>query len=204
MIRDRIKSLRRVKSSDLKPSPKNWRTHPEAQREALSGILSEVGYADALLARELPDGSLELVDGHLRADLDPDQKVPVLILDITEEEADKILLTLDPLAAMAEADTDKLTELLAGVETESTGLAEMLEGLAVPELGENDPDAEWEGMPEFVHEDKTAFRSLVIHFKNQEEVDKFAASVPDNVTPKTRMVWWSGIEIEAIADQRYA
>jgi hypothetical protein len=29
----------------------------------------------------------------------------VLVLDVTEEEADKLLLTLDPLAAMAEADT---------------------------------------------------------------------------------------------------
>jgi len=28
--------------------------------------------------------------------------VPVLVLDVTEAEADKILLTLDPLAAMAE------------------------------------------------------------------------------------------------------
>jgi DNA modification methylase len=146
MIRDRIKSLRRVKSSALKPNPRNWRTHPEAQREALSGILAEVGYADACLARELPDGSLELVDGHLRADLDPDQKVPVLILDITEDEAAKLLTVLDPLAAMAEADTDKLSELLAGIETESSGLAEMLEGMAVefdigepPEIEEIEP-----------------------------------------------------------------
>ena len=44
-----------------------------------------------LLARELEDGSLELVDGHLRADTTPDQEVPVLVLDVTEAEADKLL-----------------------------------------------------------------------------------------------------------------
>jgi hypothetical protein len=33
MIRDRIKELRRVRASELKPHPKNWRTHPAAQRE---------------------------------------------------------------------------------------------------------------------------------------------------------------------------
>ena len=129
-IRDRIKSLRRVRAGDLKPNPRNWRTHPEHQKAALQGVLEEVGYADACLARELPDGTLELVDGHLRQGLDPDQKLPVLILDITEAEADKLLTVLDPLAAMAGADDQKLGELLAAIETESEGLQAMLEGLA--------------------------------------------------------------------------
>ena len=39
-----------------------------------------------------------LIDGHLRAETAPDMMVPVLVLDVTEEEADKLLLTLDPLA----------------------------------------------------------------------------------------------------------
>ena len=64
-------------------------------------MLAEVGYADALLARELADGSLMLIDGHLRAETTPDAVVPVLVLDVDEAEADKILLTHDPLAAMA-------------------------------------------------------------------------------------------------------
>ncbi len=71
-VRDRIKELRRVKASRLRPHPKNWRTHPVAQQDALRGVLAEIGYADALLARELPDGSLELVDGHLRAEITPE------------------------------------------------------------------------------------------------------------------------------------
>ncbi len=130
MLRDRIKELRRVKAGDLKPSPKNWREHPESQRVALQGILAEVGYADALLARELADGSLELVDGHLRAELDPDQEVPVLVLDLDEAEAAKLLTVLDPLAAMAEANEEALGKLLKEIETDSDGLREMLEGLA--------------------------------------------------------------------------
>jgi hypothetical protein len=56
MIRDRVKALRRVLAKELLANPKNWRRHPKAQTEALRGLLAEVGYADALLARELPDG----------------------------------------------------------------------------------------------------------------------------------------------------
>ena len=129
-IRDRIKSLRRVKASELRPNPRNWREHPEAQRAALQGVLAEIGYADACLARELSDGSLELVDGHLRADLDPDEKLPVLILDISETEAAKLLTVLDPLGAMATADTEALGKLLGEIDTESADLRKMLEGLA--------------------------------------------------------------------------
>ncbi len=128
-IRDRIKELRRVRAGDLKPSPRNWRTHPDSQRAALEGVLSEIGYADALLARELPDGTLEIVDGHLRQSLNPDQEVPVLVLDVTEAEATKLLAVIDPLAGMAEADEEALGKLLAEIETDSEGLAAMLDEL---------------------------------------------------------------------------
>jgi hypothetical protein len=42
-------------------------------------------------ARELPDGRLQLIDGHLRAETTLDDVVPVLVLDVIEEEADKLL-----------------------------------------------------------------------------------------------------------------
>jgi len=129
MIRDRIKELRRVKASELLPSPQNWRVHPESQKDALRGVLSEIGYADALLARETAQG-LMLIDGHLRAETTPDALVPVLILDVDEAEAAKLLATIDPLAALATADTSKLDALLRQVQTESQPLADMLTRLA--------------------------------------------------------------------------
>ena len=129
-IRDRIKELRRVKASELVPSTRNWRTHPQGQQDALRGVLAEIGYADALLVRELPDGTYGIIDGHLRAETTPDMEVPVLVLDVTEAEADKILATLDPLGAMAEADQGKLSELLAEIETDNEGLQAMLDDLA--------------------------------------------------------------------------
>lgn len=142
-IRDRIKELRRVPAAELQPNPKNWRTHPPAQQNALKAILAEVGYADALLARETAEGGLMLIDGHLRAETTPDQEVPVLILDVTEAEAAKLLAMLDPLAAMAEADAARFGELLHDVDTESEALQEMLDRLAqeagiVPPLEEPD------------------------------------------------------------------
>jgi hypothetical protein len=128
-IRDRIKEFRRVRADLLRPHPNNWRTHPAAQRDALRGVLAEIGYAGALLARELPDGSLELIDGHLRAETTPDLEVPVLVLDLDDREANKLLALHDPLADMAEADDETLAELLAHVETESDAVRSLLDGM---------------------------------------------------------------------------
>ena len=129
-IRDRIVGLRRVKASTLSANPRNWRTHPQAQQEALKAVLAEIGYADVLLTRELPDGKLEIIDGHLRAETTPDQQVPVLVLDVDEHEADTLLATLDPLAAMAEANKEKLDSLLREVQTGDEMLTKMLDDLA--------------------------------------------------------------------------
>ena len=137
-IRDRIKDFRRVKASLLRPHPKNWRAHPAAQQDALRGVLAEIGYAGALLARELSDGTLELIDGHLRAETTPEMEVPVLVLDLDEHEAAKLLAVHDPLAGMAEANEDVLAELLNQVETENDAVQALLDGM----LGQSDAPIE--------------------------------------------------------------
>jgi DNA modification methylase len=96
--------------------------------------LTEIGYADALLARELPDGRLMLIDGHLRAETTPESVVPVLVLDVTEAEAEKILLTLDPLAAMAESDAERIKALLQTVRTDDQAVEQLLRRTAGAEL----------------------------------------------------------------------
>ena len=106
-VRDRIIDFRRVPASELIPHPKNWRMHPNAQRDVLRAVLGEIGFADAVIARETPDG-LQLIDGHLRQEPMGDAPVPVLVLDLDETEADLLLATLDPLAAMADADPEAL------------------------------------------------------------------------------------------------
>ena len=141
-IRDRIKELRRVPARDLRPNPRNWRVHPARQQEALRGILAEVGYADALLARELPDGSLELIDGHLRAETTPEALVPVLVLDVTEAEANKLLAILDPLAGLAEQDQDALLQLTNSVDFESPVLRQLLDGMTHDEANSGEESEE--------------------------------------------------------------
>ena len=135
-IRDRIKDFRRVPANQLVPHPKNWRIHPENQRMAISGILAEIGYAGALLAREMPDGTLQLIDGHLRAHTTPEQEVPVLVVDLDDTETEKLLAVFDPISAMASTDRELLDELARSVETQDESLRNLLGELSRFEQGQ--------------------------------------------------------------------
>lgn len=126
-VPDRIRELRRVRACELRPNPRNWKTHPQLQQDAMRGMLAEIGYADALLVRQLSDGSLELIDGHLRAEVTPEMEVPVLVLDLDEQEAAKLLALYDPLASLAESNNDVLAHLLEQVETENQSLQSILD-----------------------------------------------------------------------------
>lgn len=193
-IRDRIKELRRVKASELRPSPRNWRTHPDSQRDALRGVLAEVGYADALIAREVNGSDLELIDGHLRAETTPDMEVPVLVLDVTEEEANLILATLDPLAGMAEAEAEQLERLLGEVTITNQVLENLLAAQANVEPF--DPENEWDGMPDFEQDDASPVRTIHVHFETAEAVNDFARRLEQEVTEKTKFIYHPKVERE--------
>jgi hypothetical protein len=111
-IRNRIKAHRRVRAGDLVPHEWNFRVHPERQRAALQALYGQVGFARSLLAYELEGGRLKLIDGHLRRDLDPEMEVDVEVLDVTDEEARAMLLSIDPLAALAQTQEQLHTRLM--------------------------------------------------------------------------------------------
>jgi hypothetical protein len=129
--RDRIIGLEYHDASSLTPHPGNWRSHGKEQVEALRGVLGEVGIADTILAyrSERNGGKLTVIDGHLRRDAAP-QTWPVLVLDVDDAEADYILATHDPLAAMANADAAALDALLDTVNSGDAAVQAMLAGLA--------------------------------------------------------------------------
>jgi len=102
----------------LAPNPANWRTHPAQQVDTYRGIKEQVGWAGALLYNEATG---RLIDGHLRRDeAERDgERVPVLVGSWTEEQEALVLASLDPIAAMAEADEAVLGALLQDIEAES-------------------------------------------------------------------------------------
>jgi len=128
-IRDRIRELRRVPAGELLPHPLNPQIHGQEQRRATEGILRELGYADALIARELPDGRLQVLDGHLRREITPEMEVPVLIVDLDDSEAEMFLATHDPLVRMAEIDPSIQLKLLEASQPSDPLSRELIDGM---------------------------------------------------------------------------
>jgi hypothetical protein len=131
--RYRIKGHRRVRAGDLVPHELNPRTHSDAQRTVLAALYEEIGFARSLLAYELPDGRLKLIDGHLRRAMDPDMDVEVEVLDVSDDEARKLLLSIDPLAGLAGYDAQVLDDLRRVTDTGSDALRELWDTIAANE-----------------------------------------------------------------------
>src|SRR4051812_32877474 len=133
-IRNRIKGHRRVRAGDLVPHEWNYRLHPEGQKDALWALYQEVGFARSLLAFELPNGRLKLIDGHLRRDMDPDMEVEVEVLDVNEDEARELLLSIDPLVALGQMQEQLYERLRQTTPTVQPELAAMWEAAAQESL----------------------------------------------------------------------
>jgi hypothetical protein len=149
-----------MRPTEILTNPNNWRRHPQTQVEALHGLIEEIGVVGELYAyySERNGGQLTLFDGHLRAEEFGDQEWDVAITDLNDEEADKLILTYDPLSAQATADQEKLTTLLQTVRFESQGVTELLRSM-IPQNGDqpHEPLAPPEEFPAYDESLETAY-----------------------------------------------
>jgi hypothetical protein len=68
---------------------------------------------------------------------------------------------------------------------------------------ENEWQKEWKDMPEFVQEDLTSRRKIVVHFRNDDDVKKFAELIGQKITPKQPSLWYPEMQPRRYAHLRY-
>jgi hypothetical protein len=129
--KNRIQKLVYVKASDLIPNPWNFRGHPEKQREVLREVFGEIGVAGAVIAREVEKGKYLLIDGHLRREELGSQEVPVLVTDLSEDEAKMLLAVYDAVSDLAEIEKDQFGKLAKEIKVKGKATASLFS-----ELGE--------------------------------------------------------------------
>lgn len=136
-IRNRVVEVRKVRFGDVANHPRNPKKHPDNQRAAFRGAVREIGFASVPVAYVNGQGVLTWADGHLRGSEAADYVGDVAILDITDTEADLLLVTADPIAALAQTDAAALDALLQSVNTGDEALQQMLadmaEGVTLPD-----------------------------------------------------------------------
>jgi ParB-like chromosome segregation protein Spo0J len=138
-FRDRIVGHGTERVDQMLANPLNFRIHPDNQQQALAGSIDDIGFIRSVTVNQRTG---RVVDGHLRVTLAARsgvENLPVEYVDLDEAEEAQALLSLDPIAAMAAADRQKLDELLHQVQSDDARVQEMMaeiaerEGLYVPD-----------------------------------------------------------------------
>jgi hypothetical protein len=127
---DRITGVTREDPTTLRPNPNNWRDHPKFQKKALSGSLEELGWIAPVIQN---DTTGNIIDGHARLELAEErgeELVPVIHVDLTEDEEKLALLTFDPITNLATANRDILDTLIHEAHTDNPALELLIEQIA--------------------------------------------------------------------------
>jgi hypothetical protein len=117
----------------LLANPLNARVHPKSQQDALSTVLEKVGIVQQVVVNQR---SGFVVDGHLRIGLalrTGQKTIPVLYVDLSDDEERIVLASLDSISAMAGIDDEKYADLLQSIESEDAAIAELVKQLAKEE-----------------------------------------------------------------------
>jgi len=77
-------------------------------------------------------------------------------------------------------------------------MVENLNGLVI-----DDPSKEWQGMPEFNQEERRGIREIIIHFDTQDDIKTFSALIGQNITDKTKYIWFPEKERRNLKGSEY-
>ena len=195
-------------TDQVKPYERNPRKVPQIAIDKVAASLEEFGWRQPIVV----DKAGVVVAGHTRllaAQALELKTVPVHVAKNLTAKQIKAYRIADNRTGEESSWADDLLKLeledlsLCGFDLDFTGFdeAETLQLLAGD--GENDPAAEWEGMPEFHQPDATAYRQIIVNFKNDEAVAEFAGLIGQVITPKARSIWHPHEEDARYADKRY-
>lgn len=115
--------------AQLLANPQNFRLHPAHQKEALNGVLNEIGWIQEVIVNTTTG---HLIDGHLRVELamQRGEKVPVKYVELTQQEERIALASIDPISALATQDQAMLDQLIEDIGTvHDDSLSEFLDSL---------------------------------------------------------------------------
>lgn len=200
-----------LKTSVLIPYIRNSRTHSDFQITQIAGSINEFGFTNPVLV----DEKNMIIAGHGRvkaAQLLNILEIPCIRLkNLTDTQKRAYVLADNKLALNAGWDNELLKIEIQDLQFEKYDLhitgfndAEIANALADGlNTEENNPEEEWQDMPEFKQEDETSWRRIIVHFENQDDLDKFEMLVQQNITDKTKSIWYPRQERMDTESKRY-
>jgi ParB-like chromosome segregation protein Spo0J len=165
-LRSRIVGEAEVDPATLKAHPGNWRVHSAEQRDAMRDVLNSVGWVQRIVINKTTG---HILDGHMRVDEAfrmGEPRVPVLYVELSEDEERRMLAVLDPLSGMATVDKRRLRAVVDGMSADSDGLTALVEDLKRKAGLESAGDAGDDAEVQFTEELMEEHNYVVLYFDN--------------------------------------
>jgi len=194
-IHSRAVEMRRT--IDLLPYAKNARTHSPEQISTLAKIIADSGFTNPVIIEA--DGTLIAGHGRVQAahTLGMTELPCVVVSGLSEAQIKALRISDNQSGLLSGWDLDLLAEEVQALKDISfnidlTGLmsGDLLNLFLPREQGETDPDAEWQGMPEFDQPNANATRNIIVHFKSEADVQAFGKLIGQSLTEKTKYIWY--------------
>lgn len=176
--------VERVRVESLTPDPTNARKHSKKNLDAIAGSLRQFGqrrplvvYGSTVIAG---NGTLEAVKslGWTHVDI---TRVPS---DWSPDQARAYALADNRTSELAEWDADVLADQLVELDAVGFDLAEFGFAPMSPPL---DPEAEWDGMPDYEQDNLRPAFKVTISFPTVQDADDFFSMID---RPKRTEMWW--------------
>lgn len=155
---------------------------------------------------------LNILDGHQRLAAVKElieegheiDAIPIvrIIAKNEKEAAEKLLILNSRYATITQHGFDDYIER---VEIEMPEIEDIihLPEISFFETEDFDHEEHWQGMPEFEQDDLTPFKTIKVHFYNQDDMDMFSDLVGQQITQDTRFINYPKIEREDLKSYEY-
>ena len=182
--------------SKIIPNPRNPNNHPQYQIDLLVKLIQGHGWRVPITI-STRSGMIVRGHGRLRAAQQAGLKeVPIDLQDYPDEETEIADLIADNrIAELAEIDQQMIRDLLQELDTgnldmDLTGYTQsVIEYMMTSSGPPPNAEEEWGGMPECNSEDQSAYKRIIIHFRDEASVQDFAKRLGQVVGKQTRSMW---------------
>lgn len=210
-IRNDVVDLKLFPIEKLTPFQGDLKDLSKENYERMKLNLLELGFSEPMIVWDSPTG-LMILNGHQRHRVMTQMKaegfkipqIPCVIVKAKDEtEAKKKVLALT--SQYGEITKEGLYEFItnAGIDFKSLEKAfhfpdinfetfniEFFENGTAVDISTLQDEWTNSGMPDFSHTDKSAFKSVIVHFANEAEFQNFAKLINQALTLSTKSIWF--------------
>lgn len=192
---------KKVRVAELKEYEGNPREFTEKGLEELKKSIEKFGLAEPLCCN--PD--LTIIGGHARKKTLIELNIKEVNIFIPERKlSPSEIKELNVRLNKNEAGTwdfDLLIKNFDIPELKDIGFTNVELGLEIEAINVKD---EWKDMPEYGNlMSKESFRSIIVHFKNKNDVDQFTKLINQQISDKTKFIWFPEVKRTIRKNLRY-